>query len=179
MEFSHYISVISIPLIILIITVNGILEKQNIFDTFIEGAKEGVKIIMGIFPTLIGLFVAIGALRTSGVLDLVINILSPVTNLINIPKEIMPLAILRPISGSASTAIAVDIMKTYGVDSLIGQIASTLMGSTETTIYTIAIYTSIVKIKKTRYVLLAGLMGDIVGTVASVEIWRILSKTFS
>ena len=179
MEFSHYISVISIPLIILIITVNGILEKQNIFDTFIEGAKEGVKIIMGIFPTLIGLFVAIGALRTSGVLDLVINILSQVTNLINIPKEIMPLAILRPISGSASTAIAVDIMKTYGVDSLIGQIASTLMGSTETTIYTIAIYTSIVKIKKTRYVLLAGLMGDIVGTVASVEIWRILSKTFS
>lgn len=179
MEFSHYISVISIPLIILIITVNGILEKQNIFDTFIEGAKEGVKIIMGIFPTLIGLFVAIGALRTSGVLDLVINILSPVTNLINIPKEIMPLAILRPISGSASTAIAVDIMKTYGVDSLIGQIASTLMGSTETTIYTIAIYTSIVKVKKTRYVLLAGLMGDIVGTVASVEIWRILSKTFS
>ena len=170
MEFSHYISVISIPLIILIITVNGILEKQNIFDTFIEGAKEGVKI---------GLFVAIGALRTSGVLDLVINILSPVTNLITIPKEIMPLAILRPISGSASTAIAVDIMKTYGVDSLIGQIASTLMGSTETTIYTIAIYTSIVKVKKTRYVLLAGLMGDIVGTVASVEIWRILSKTFS
>lgn len=179
MEFSHYISVISIPIIILIITVNGILEKQNIFDTFIEGAKEGVKIIMGIFPTLIGLFVAIGALRTSGVLDLVINILSPVTNLINIPKEIMPLAILRPISGSASTAIAVDIMKTYGVDSLIGQIASTLMGSTETTIYTIAIYTSIVKVKKTRYVLLAGLMGDVVGTVASVEIWRILSKTFS
>lgn len=179
MQFSHYISVISIPLIILIITVNGLLEKQNIFDTFIEGAKEGVKIIMGIFPTLIGLFVAIGALRTSGVLDLVINILSPVTNLINIPKEIMPLAILRPISGSASTAIAVDIMKTYGVDSLIGQIVSTLMGSTETTIYTIAIYTSIVKVKKTRYVLLAGLMGDIVGIVASVEIWRILSKTFS
>lgn len=179
MQLSHYISVISIPLIILIITVNGLLEKQNIFDTFIEGAKEGVKIIMGIFPTLIGLFVAIGALRTSGVLDLVINILSPVTNLINIPKEIMPLAILRPISGSASTAIAVDIMKNYGVDSLIGQIVSTLMGSTETTIYTIAIYTSIVKVKKTRYVLLAGLFGDIVGTVASVEIWRILSKTFS
>lgn len=175
MEFTHYISTISIPLIILIITVNGILEKQNIFDTFIEGAKEGVNIIISIFPTLIGLFVAIGALRTSGIIDLVINMLSPVTNLINIPKEIMPLAILRPISGSASTAIAVDIMKTYGVDSLIGQIASTLMGSTETTIYTIAIYTSIVKIKKTRFVLLAGLTGDIIGTIASVEIWRILS----
>lgn len=176
MELINYISVISIPMIILIITVNGLLEKQNIFDTFIEGAKEGLEIVIGIFPTLIGLFVAIGALRSSGVLDLVINILSPLTNAVNIPKEIMPLSILRPISGSASTAIAVDIMQTYGVDSLIGKIASTIMGSTETTIYTIAIYTSIVKIKKTRFVLLAGLAGDIIGTIASVGIWNILQK---
>ena len=179
MKIANYISIISIPIIILIIVGNGILEKQNIFDTFLEGAKEGMKIVIGIFPTLIGLFVAIGVLRTSGVLDLVINILSPITNIVNIPKEIMPLSILRTISGSASTAIAVDIMQNYGVDSLIGKIASTIMGSTETTIYTIAIYTSIVKIKKTRYVLLAGLAGDVVGTIASVEIWRILSKTFS
>lgn len=175
MELINYISVISIPMIILIITANGILEKQNIFDTFIEGAKEGIEIIIGIFPTLIGLFVAIGALRTSGVLDLVINILNPITNIVNIPTEIMPLSILRPISGSASTAIAVDIMQNYGVDSLIGKIASTIMGSTETTIYTIAIYTGIVKIKKTRFVLLAGLAGDVIGTIASVGIWRILS----
>lgn len=175
MQLINYISVVSIPVIVLIITVNGILEKQNIFDTFIEGAKEGIGIIVNIFPTLIGLFVAIGALRTSGILDLVINILSPVTDLLSIPKEIMPLAILRPISGSASTAIAVDIMKTYGVDSIIGQIASTLMGSTETTIYTIAIYTSIVKIRKTRGILIAGLTGDLIGAIASVEIWRILS----
>lgn len=176
MEVINYISIISIPMIILIITVNGLLENQNIFDTFVEGAKQGLEIVIGIFPTLIGLFVAIGALRSSGVLDLVINILSPITNAINIPKEIMPLSILRPISGSASTAIAVDIMQTYGVDSLIGKIASTIMGSTETTIYTIAIYTSIVKIKKTRFVLLAGLAGDIIGTIASVGIWNILQK---
>lgn len=175
MGIIHYISVISIPIIILIITINGILEKQNIFDTFLEGAKEGIKIVIDIFPTLIGLFVAIGALRVSGVLDLVINIIEPVTNAINIPKEIMPLSILRPISGSASTAIAVDIMQKYGVDSLIGKIVSTIMSSTETTIYTIAIYAGIVKIKKTRFVLLAGLAGDIVGTIASVGIWRILS----
>lgn len=179
MQLIHYISITSIPMIILIITLNGILEKQNIFDTFIEGTKEGLKIVIGIFPTLVGLFVAIGALRSSGIIDMVINIISPATNLIGIPKEIMPLAMLRPISGSASTAIAVDIMKNCGVDSLIGKIASTLMGSTETTIYTIAIYTSIVKIKKTRNVLLAGLTGDIIGTIASVEIWRILSKSFS
>ena len=176
MELINYISIISIPMIILVITVNALLEKQNIFDTFVEGAKEGIEIVIGIFPTLIGLFLAIGALRSSGVLDLAINILSPITNAINIPKEIMPLSILRPISGSASTAIAVDIMQTYGVDSLIGKIASTIMGSTETTIYTIAIYTSIVKIKKTRFVLLAGLAGDIIGTISSVGIWNILQK---
>ena len=179
MEIANYISIISIPTIIFIILANGIIEKQSVFDTFVEGAKEGINIVIGIFPTLIGLLVAIGLLRASGVLDLVINILSPITNTLNIPKEIMPLTILRTISGSASTAIAVDIMQNYGVDSLIGKIASTIMGSTETTIYTIAIYTSIVKIKKTRYVLLAGLVGDIIGTIASVEIWRILSKTFS
>lgn len=175
MSVINYLSVISIPIILLIITINGILEKQNIFDTFLEGAKEGIEIVIGIFPTLIGLFVAIGTLRASGVLDLVINILEPLTTLVNIPKEIMPLSILRPISGSASTAIAVDIMQTYGVDSIIGKIASTIMGSTETTIYTIAIYTGIVKIKKARFVLIAGLAGDIIGTIASVELWRILS----
>lgn len=175
MQIIYYISIVSIPAIIFIIVVNGILEKQNIYDVFIEGAKEGLEIVIGIFPTLIGLFVAIGMLRTSGVLDLIINLINPIISVFNIPKEIMPLSILRPISGSASTAIAVDIMKQYGVDSLIGKIASTIMGSTETTIYTIAIYTSIVKIKKTRYVLIAGLIGDIVGTIASVKIWEIMS----
>ena len=175
MQVLNYISTVAIPIIILIIVGNGILEKQNIFDLFLDGAKEGIQIIIGIFPTLIGLFVAIGALRSSGILDMLINILAPVTNILRIPKEIMPLAILRSISGSASTAVAVDIMKTYGVDSLIGKIVSTLMGSTETTIYTIAIYTSVAKVKKTRGVLIAGLIGDFVGMAISVIIWRILS----
>ncbi len=175
MDIANYLSSAAVPMVIMLIIVYGILEKNKIFDTFIEGAKEGIEIVVGIFPTLIALFIAIGVLRSSGIIELVINILEPVTKLLSIPKEIMPLALLRPISGSASMAVATDIMDQYGTDSVIGLITSTLMGSTETTLYTIAIYTSIVKIKKTRFVLGAALLGDLIGMLVSVAIWRIMS----
>ena len=149
MTFINYLSTVAVPVVILLIIVYGVIEKIKVFDTFIDGVKEGIEIVIGIFPTLMGLFLAITLLRESGVLELVINFLTPITNLFSIPKEIMPLAMLRPISGSASMAVATDIMSQYGTDTIIGLITSTLMGSTETTLYTIAIYTSIVKIKKT------------------------------
>ena len=175
MKIIESISSSAIPIIILIVIIYGILEKIKVFDNFIDGAKEGLMIVKKIFPTLLGVFLAVGALRSSGILDLIIKIISPITNVFNIPKEIMPLAIVRPISGSASMAVATDIMKNYGVDSKIGLIASTIMGSTETTLYTIAIYTSCVEIKKTRFVLIAALIADIVGMLTAVIIWRILS----
>ena len=105
---------------------------------------------------------------------LIINFISPIMELFKIPKEIMPLALLRPISGSAAMAIAIDIMNNYGVDSKIGMISSVIMGSTETTLYTIAVYTSCVKIKKTRGILLAALIGDVVGMLVSVLICNFL-----
>lgn len=175
MKFINFISTVAMPLIILLIIVYGLLEKNKVFDTFLDGAKEGLEIVFSIFPTLIGLFVAIGALRSSGILDLIVNIVSPILNVIHFPSEIMPLAMLRPISGSASIAVATDIMKNYGVDSDLGIIASTIMGSTETTLYTIAIYTSSVGIKKTRFVLYAALIADVVGMLISVMVCRILS----
>ncbi len=175
MTVINYISNLAIPFTILIILVYGLVEKSKVFDTFLEGAKEGIEIVLKIFPTLIGLFVAIGALRYSGVLDFIIKLISPIINFFNIPTEIMPLAILRPISGSASIAIGSDIMTQYGVDSKIGLIASTIMGSTETTLYTIAIYTSAVGIKKTRFVLVAALVGDLIGLLSSVVIWSFMS----
>ncbi len=175
MQVINFISIIAMPMIILVIVMYGVKEKNKVFDTFLDGAKEGIKTTISILPTLIGLFVAIGALRSSGVLDIIINIASPVLNIINFPSELMPLTILRPISGSGSIAVATDIMKNCGVDSLIGKIASTIMGSTETTLYTIAVYTSYVKIKKTRYVLVASLVADIAGIVASTVICRFLS----
>ena len=175
MKIINYCSNLAIPLIFLIILLYGIKEKKQVFNIFLEGAKEGIEIVLSIFPILIGLFVAIGTLRSSGIIDLIIKIISPVTNFIGFPKEIMPLAILRPISGSASLAIGTDIMKTYGVDSKIGLIPATIMGSTETTLYTITVYTSVVKIKKSRFVLWAALIGDFIGILTSVVIWNILS----
>lgn len=172
MKVVNFISNLAMPLIILIIVIYGMIEKNKIFDDFLDGAKEGLEIVFSIFPTLVGLFVAIGALRSSGILDIIINFLMPILNVIHFPTEIMPLAMLRPISGSSSIAIATDIMKNCGVDSILGMIASTIMGSTETTLYTIAIYTSCVKIKKTRFILIASLMADLVGIVVSVVVCR-------
>lgn len=146
---------------------------------FCLGVKEGINTVISIFPTLIALFLAISALRTSGILDLLQNTLSPFLKLLNIPSEVFPLMLIRPISGSASTAVALDIMKNSGVDSIIGMIASTIMGSTETTLYTIAIYTSSVKIKKIRFVLVCALIADLVGMLTSVMFCRIMSNGLS
>ena len=170
-----YISTVAMPLIIFIIVFSGLTEKKKIFDLFLKGAKEGIEITLKIFPTLVGLFLAIGMLKNSGTIDIIINILKPVLIKFNVPSEILPLAILRPISGSGSIAIATEIMKNYGTDTLIGLISSVIMGATETTIYTIAVYTSSIKIKKTRFVLWASLTADVVGMVIAVAICRILS----
>lgn len=171
----NYISAAAIPIIILLIIIYGLFEKNQVYDSFLEGAKEGIEIVFKMFPTLVGIFVAVGALRNSGLIDLIVKLIEPITNLLRIPSQIMPLALLRPISGSASMAVAVDIMKNYGVDTMIGLITSTIMGSTETTFYTIAIYTSCVGIKKTRGILFAALLADLTGMITSVIIWQILS----
>lgn len=175
MSFINYISNIAVPATILIIIVYGLIEKKQVFDIFLDGAKEGLQIVVNIFPTLLGLFLSINVLRASGIIDVITKIVLPFLNLLKIPSEILPLALLRPISGSASMAVATDIMNSYGVDSLIGLICSTIMGSTETTLYTIALYTSAVKIKKTRFVLIAALLADFAGMITSVVFWRIMS----
>ena len=175
MQVINFLSNLAMPLIILLIATFGLIEKKKVFDDFLEGAKEGIDIVVSILPTLVGLFVAIGALRNSGILDLIIGFITPVLNVIHFPHEIMPLAMLRPISGSGSIAIATDLMKKYGVDTTIGMMASTIMGSTETTLYTIAVYTSCVKIKNTRFVLVACLIADLVGILVSVGICSFMS----
>lgn len=175
MKIIDFFSNFAMPFIILLIVIYGMREKKKMFDIFLEGANEGIKIVLNIFPTLVGLFLAIGVLRSSGILDLVSKLLTPVLQIVNFPTEILPLALIRPVSGSASIAVATDIMNTFGVDTNLGIIASVIMGSTETTIYTIAIYTSSVGVKKTRFVLWASLIGDFVGMVASVVVCRFLS----
>lgn len=174
MKIISYISTISIPLIISFVLIYGIKEKKKVYDIFIDGVKEGMQMVISLFPTLLAIFIAVGMLRYSGIIDSFIKIISGVTNKVGFPTEVIPLAMLRPISGSASMAIATDIMKKYGVDSNIGKIASTIMGSTETTFYTIAVYTSCVKIKKIRFVLIAALIADLVGIITSVIIWNLI-----
>ena len=175
MKMINYFSSAAMPIIILIIIFIGLYEKKKTYDIFLEGAKEGVTIVYNIFPTLIGIFMAVGLLRSSGVLDFVIYMISPVTDLLHFPSEVMPLVILRPISGSASMAIATDIMNQHGTDSFLGLLTSTIMGSTETTFYTIALYTSCIKIKKTRCALSISLLSEIFGIFVTVVIWRFLS----
>ena len=174
MNFINYISNIAIPFVISVIIGYGLIEKKKVFDCFIKGAKDGMEIVIKLFPTLLGLFVAIGALRSSGLMNMLVGLISTFTNKIGFPSPILPLALLRPISGSASIAVATDIMKTYGVDSFIGNVTCTIMGSTETTFYTIAVYTSGIGVKKIRFVLAAALIADLVGMITSVIIWNIM-----
>lgn len=174
MNIINYISTIAIPLVIIIIIIYGIIDKKNVYDIFVNGAKEGMKIVINIFPTLLGIFLAVGALRSSGLLEIITGAIAPITNKIGFPSQVVPLALLRPISGSASLAVATDIMTTYGVDSKIGLITSTIMGSTETTFYTIAVYTSSIGVKKIRFVLVAALIADFVGMVTSAILWNFI-----
>lgn len=174
MNIINYISVMAIPIIVLIIIGWSAVEKKKVFDNFVEGALEGLGIVKNLFPTLIGIFLAVGCLRSSGIIDMLVNLIKPLTALVNFPSEIIPLALLRPISGSAAMGVAIDIININGVDSIIGKIASTIMGATETTFYTIAIYTSCVGIKKIRFILIPALIADAVGIVVSVIICNML-----
>ena len=174
MKFIEFFSNIAMPLMIFLIVLYGVVERKKVFDIFLEGAKDGIKVVFNIFPTLIGLFVAIGVLRSSGLIDTIVNLLTPIFKIINFPTGILPLALIRPISGSSSIAVATDIIKNFGVDSKIGLIASVIMGSTETTVYTIAVYTIAVVIKKTRFVLWAALTADFVGIITSIIVCNLL-----
>lgn len=175
MTIITYISSIIIPLMILIIVICGVKEKKDVFELFKDGAFEGAKITINLLPTFIAIFLAIGLLRASGVIDLLVKFTIPITKYIGIPSEIMPLAIIRPISGSGAIGVATNIMSTYGVDSFIGSVASVIMGSTETTLYIIAVYTGGLKTNKGKEVLISALIADCVGIICSVIFCRFMS----
>ncbi len=156
-----------IPAIITAILVGGLLSGVKVFDLFLEGAKEGLMTAVKILPSIIGLMTAVGMFKASGALDLLANALSPVAMLMGLPQEVMPLAILRPISGSGGMVLFRDILTNHGPDSFIGRVASVMQGSSETTFYTIAIYYGAASVKKGRHTLPAALGADIAGFVFS------------
>lgn len=162
-SFTDYI----LPFIVAMIVGFGAIKGLNVFDVFLDGAKSGFKTVLGITPALIGLIVAVNMLKSSGGLDVISNIFEPFCSFLKIPKEITPLAILSPISGSGAISMFETILKEYGPDSFVGRCASIIMGSTETTFYAITLYYGSCNIKNTRHTLPSAICADLVSFVFS------------
>lgn len=168
MQFLIYISAFIIPFVIFYIVVHGLINKVQVYDVFVEGAKDGMKTVIAIMPTLIGLMVGVGVLRASGFLDLVATGLGKITEFVELPAALVPVIIVRMFSSSAATGLVLDIFKTYGPDSSIGQMTSIMMSCTETIFYTMSVYYMAAKVKKTRWTLAGALVATLAGIVASV-----------
>ena len=162
------ISYMLVPMIIIIIVVNALIKKEKVYDCFLDGAREGTKTVFNIFPTILAISIAMAVFRESGALNILIEIISPVAKVLNVPKEILPLGFMSSISGGASLGILSDTIKEYGPDSVIGMTASAVLGSSETTLYVLAIYTATTNIKNTRGALWIGLFCDLVAFLIAV-----------
>ncbi|MBI5215780.1 MAG: spore maturation protein [Ignavibacteriae bacterium] len=162
------ISVIAIPGLVLFIVVYGAIKKVKIYTAFVEGAKEGFDVAVRIIPYLVAMLVAIGIFRASGAMDFLFMILSPITNFIGMPSETLPMALVRPLSGSGALGVMSETFKAHGADSLIGRMVSVMMGSGETTFYVLAVYFGAVGVTKTRQAVPAGIIADVVAILMSV-----------
>lgn len=164
----NQISNLIIPLMVLFIIIHGLKKRIDIYDTFVVGAKESFSMILNVFPYMLGMILGINVFLKSGFLDVFLRFLSPLWSWLHVPLEIIPMMIMRPISGSSSLAILNNVLETHGPDSSIGILASVIQGSTETTLYIITLYFGVVGIKKIKHALWAGLLVDLVGIIASV-----------
>lgn len=170
----QFLSTYTIPFLLFAIPVTGALKKIKVYEVFIEGAKEGFQVALRIIPYLVAILVAVAVFRSGGAMALLTRVVSPLTSLIGMPAEILPAALLRPLSGSGSLGVITELLKTHGPDSFIGNLASTIYGCTETTFYVIAVYFGAVGVKKTRYAVPAGLTADLAGVLASLFICRLV-----
>lgn len=164
----------TVPLIIIFILVYGYLKDVKLYEVFIEGVKDGFSISVKILPFLLTMLFAIAIFRESGALKIITDAAAPLLKLIGIPPEVLPLALMKPLSGSGSLGITAEIIQKYGPDSLIGRTASTMMGSTETIFYTMAVYYGAVGIKKMRHTLPCALIAHLAGVIASCIICRMV-----
>lgn len=168
MNFLLYISNYIIPFVIFLVVGYGLLQKVHIYDEFINGAEDGFKVVLNIMPTLVGLMIAVGILRASGTLDMLGRLISPVTELLRFPSELVPLVSVKMFSSSAATGLLLDIFKEFGPDSYLGKLASILMSCSETIFYTMSVYFMTAGVKKTRYTLAGALVATLAGVMASV-----------
>lgn len=172
-----YISIMAIPVMMTGILLYGWIKGVNMYDSFVEGAAEGFKTSITIMPYLIAIFIAVGLMRKSGTIDYLVRLTNPLMSFIGIPSEVLPLAIMRPISGSGALAILRDILNTYGPDSFIGRLSSTMMGSAETIFYTMAVYFGSVGIKNGRHTIGAALISHLASIVAAVLVCTYIFMT--
>lgn len=168
------ISILAIPGLIFLFIGYGAIKKVKVYEVFVEGAKEGFDVAVRIIPYLVAMLVAIGIFRAGGGMEILITMLTPVTDFIGMPAEALPMAIMRPLSGSGSLGIMAEILSVHGPDSFIGILVSTFFGSTETTFYVLAVYFGSVNIRNTRHALPAGLLADIAGILGAVFIVKLL-----
>lgn len=166
----NIISAWAIPIMIAFIPLYAWIKKVAVYESFVEGAKDGFSTAINIMPHLVGMMVAISVFRASGALDFFVGWFTPLLSKLSVPSEILPLGILRPLTGTGSLAFTTDLIKTYGPDSMIGRIASTIQGSTDTTLYVLTVYFGAVGIRKGRYALKVGLFSDLVGFVAAIAV---------
>lgn len=157
-----------IPAFVAVVIIVGLVRKVALFDAFTAGARKGLETVLSIAPTLVGLITAVDMLKASGAMDMLCDFISPAADMLGFPKEIVPMVLLRPVSGGGSTALLTGIYKDCGPDSFAGQVASVLAGSTETTFYAVAVYFGSVNVKKIRHTLAAALAADFTAAVMAV-----------
>ncbi|MGG4395135.1 spore maturation protein [Paenibacillus thiaminolyticus] len=162
------ISAWAIPAIIVFIPLYAYFKRIPVYESFVEGAKDGFQTSINIIPTLVGMMVAISVFRASGAMEWIVGWFAPLLSWLGVPSEVLPLAFLRPITGAGSLAFTTDLIKTYGADSMIGRMASTIQGSTDTTLYVLMVYFGAIGIRNGRYALKVGLFSDLVGFVAAI-----------
>lgn len=163
----------AVPAMMLLIILYGLYKNVNIYSVFLDGCKDGLKTAFNIIAPMLGIFVAINMFKASGALNIITDFLRPVTNALKFPEEMLPFALMRPVSGSGSLAMATELFKQYGADSFIGRCVSVLMGSSETTFYAITVYFGAIGIKNTRHTLKTSLLADVFAMFLSIAICRI------
>jgi len=171
------VSQLIMPILIIIIVTYAFFKKINIYDCFIEGAKEGVEMTFNLFPYLLAMIFGINILIKSNAINDFLAIFKPFFDFLKVPLEIIPMAVMRPISGTATLALMNDIFTQYGVDSFLGRLASTIQGSTDTTIYILTLYFGVIGIKKIKYAMWVGLAADLIGVIASILVVSFLFGT--
>ena len=170
MDYSAYL----VPLLLMFTAVFGMWKRVNVYDALSQGAKEGLDTLLGILPNLVGLLTAVYMLRASGLMEVLGEALAPVLERVGIPPETAAMLFIRPVSGSGALAIGSEIMASHGPDSYVGRVAAVMLGSTETTFYTIAVYFGSAGVRKTRYAIPAALIADLVGFMAAAWAVRIV-----